>query len=101
MLTLGDLQEFAKRHELQLSVRHGRSSGQDQAVEASIWFTKERPDAWRQLLTTLTEVPITIYGTRQMTGSGATDDRLFPCYAALLDQVNAERRAIGLGRVWA
>lgn len=50
-------------------------------------------------LTNCTEVPVTIYGTRQVTGNGATDNYLYPAYAALLPQVNIKRAAIGLERV--
>lgn len=103
MLSVDELQEFAKRHDLGMRVRYGVTSargGQPPAASATIWFKREQPDAWRELMTSLTQIPVTIYGTRQVTGSGSTDNRLYPAYAALLKEVNSAREAIGLERVW-
>lgn len=47
----------------------------------------------------LTEVEVSVYGTRQVTGSGATDGLLKPAYAALLAQVNERRDSVGLQRI--
>lgn len=92
MLSIQEIEVLADQRGLQLAKRSG---------SMTIWFQPTRPDteAWVTLMTDLTEVPVTIYGTRQVTGSGATDNSLFPAYAALLPSVNAKRASIGLGRV--
>lgn len=64
-----------------------------------VWFKDQSPVAWQLLMTNLTEVDVSVYGTRQSTGSGATDDTLYPAYAALLPSVNARRAEIGLAPV--
>lgn len=65
-----------------------------------MWFNGECVDAWVKLMTHLTEVPVSIHGTRQVTGSGATDGRLFPGYAACLKEVNELRAKVGLAPVF-
>ncbi len=93
MLSIQEIELLAGKRGLQMAKRRADS--------VTIWFqpTSPDPEAWATLMTDLTEVPVTIYGTRQVTGSGATDNRLFPAYAALIPDVNAKRASIGLGRV--
>lgn len=59
-------------------------------------FTSRLPEVWRTLMSDVSEIPVTIFGTRQSTGSGATDNMLYPEYAALLKEVNAKRAEVGL-----
>lgn len=92
MLSIQEIEVLADQRGLEMVKR---------SDSMTIWFQPTKPDteAWVTLMTDLTEVPITIYGTQQVSGSGATDNRLFPAYAALLPSVNAKRAEIGLGRV--
>lgn len=64
--------------------------------EISLWLRDIRPEAWEILMSNLTEVPVSLMGTRVVSGSGALDGRLFPEYRALLKGVNEKRAAIGL-----
>ncbi len=104
MLTLEAIQALAKQHNLQLTAHYPQvsTSGIEPPKPKSltVWFREECVDAWLALMTQLTEVPVSLYGTRQVTGSGATDGRLYPSYAAHLAQVNQARQTIGLGHVY-
>jgi hypothetical protein len=59
-------------------------------------FTQEAAEAWETLASDRTEVPLVILGTRQTTGSGATDNMLYPAYRELLTSVNLKRAQAGL-----
>lgn len=103
MLTLTDLEALAKAHDLDFRARFPETTAADltppRPTAVSIRFKGVKPDAWRTLMTNLTEVDVSISGTRTVTGSGATDDMLFPEYRAMLPEVNARRAEIGLQRV--
>lgn len=75
------------------SVENGKSPS---PVALSVWFREESADVWEKLMSSLTEVPVTVLGTRQVTGSGATDNILYPAYAERLSGVNSIRASIGL-----
>ncbi len=69
------------------------------ATKITVWFTQNEPEVWCKLMTSTTDVPVTIFGTRESHPSGSLDDRLLPCYADLLPEVNERRKAIGLDPV--
>lgn len=104
MLTLQAIQALAQQHNLDLTAHYPQSSSSGieppKPKSLTVWFREECVDAWLALMTQLTEVPVSLYGTRQTTGSGATDGRLYPAYAAHLPAVNRARETIGLGRVF-
>jgi len=64
--------------------------------EISLWLRDVRPEAWEALMSDLTEVPVSLLGTRIVSGSGSLDGRLFPEYVAALERVNEKRAAVGL-----
>ena len=105
MLTLDAIQAIAQANDLDVLANYSSTSLRGlqppKPNALTVWFRHESVDAWVELMTQLTEVPLSIHGTRQCTGSGATDGRLYPGYAARLDEVNAERAKVGLGRVFA
>lgn len=104
ILSLHDIEQMALQHGLEVSVYRGEAgvSGGDlpRPKRISVRFKGECVPAWRTLMTHLTEAPVSIYGTRTVTGSGATDDQLLPGYRAILDEVNHARTQIGLDRVY-
>lgn len=103
MLTVAAIEQLALKHGLKLIARYPTIADGVQPPQPTliiIWFHEVCAEAWKTLTTSLTEVPVSIHGTRQMTGSGSTDGRLFPAYEALLGEVNATRAAIGLGRIF-
>lgn len=101
MLTLQDLKQLAESHGLEIRARYPAADGltPSQPTSVIVWFEEVCVEAWRTLMTNLTEMPVSIYGTRMSTGSGATDGTLYPAYAAALPDVNVARAAIGLGRI--
>jgi hypothetical protein len=103
MLTIQDIHELAKKHNIEFRARYDTSSEDltpPMPEYISLWFKEECVDAWRELMTKLTEVPVRLNGTRRVTGSGATDGTLFDGYKAILAEVNAARAEIGLDRVF-
>lgn len=103
MLTTTRIYELAEENDLRLTnvwetptTTDGREVPTPKLVEIRLWFTKECPLTWATLLSDVSEVEVSIRGTRRMTGSGATDGTFFPCYAALLPEVNRRREAVGL-----
>lgn len=101
MLTIQDIETLAAEQGLKLHASYpAGQEGQGKPKSLTVWFNRECVDAWVKLMTQLTEVPVDIYGTRQVTGSGSTDGRLFPGYEACLKQVNDVRAKIGLGPVF-
>lgn len=102
MLTIAEIDQLAQKHGLKLNARYPTTA---QGVKPplptsiSIWFQGVCVEAWKTLTTSLTEVPVSIHGTRQVSGSGSIDGRLYPEYEALLGEVNATRATIGLGRI--
>jgi hypothetical protein len=105
MLSIQAIQQLAKEHSLKLTAHYPQTSTEGIEPPAprslTVWFREEAVDAWEPLMTQLTEVPVSIYGTRTVTGSGATDDQLYPAYKARLPHVNATRKLIGLEPVFA
>jgi hypothetical protein len=93
VLTIKDIQELATRHPLRI---HGASDTGHAKKALTVWFEGEAPDAWEMLMSNNTEVDVRIFGTRSVTGSGSTDDRLLPVYAERLPRVNARRAELGL-----
>lgn len=99
MLTANDVYDLAEQHNMQIlnfwtsTTTRGREV--PQLREISLTFMEQKPEVWKLLMTTPTDVLISVRGTRQVTGSGATDDMLYPCYRELLPEVNAARKALG------
>ena len=100
MLTLTQIQELSDQHALKLSVQYptfkSGSLTPPKPTRVLVTFEKEAPDAWEAFMTQLTEVPVELFGTRVVSGSGALDGRLMPGYLALLPRVNSERKTMGL-----
>ena len=103
MLTVTQVYDMAEENDIRItnvwetpSTTDGRTVPTPKLVEIRLWFKKEHPLTWATLMSNLSEVPVSISGTRQMTGSGATDGTFYPCYAALLPEVNRRRAAVGL-----
>lgn len=91
VLSLEDIECLAEAHGLNVTFRRG--AGGKNVV---LWFKGDQAESWALLMTSLTEVPVTVRGTRRVTGSGATDGTLHEAYAARLAEVNATRMKIGL-----
>lgn len=104
ILTVKEIQSMASNNGLDVTAQYPKVSVTcdevPRPVSLTVWFRKESVDVWEKLMSSLTEVPVKIRGTRQMTGSGATDDLLYPAYAARLDVVNSVRASIGLERIF-
>lgn len=104
ILSLHEIEQLTQQHGLSVSVYRGEACVSGGSLPApkriSVRFKDECVPAWRTLMTHLTEVPVSIYGTRTVTGSGATDDQLLPGYRAILDEINRARAQIGLDRVY-
>ena len=103
MLTIDQIRKLAKQNDIKLTnhwqaITHDDEPAQLQSM--SLRFTREAPEAWATLMSNLSEVPCSLTGTRQVTGSGATDGTFFPCYEALLPEVNLKRKEIGLDRAF-
>jgi hypothetical protein len=99
MLTTEQIHDLAEKHQLRVvchweSSTHGRALPQLRSL--SVYIPPDHVEAWVAIMSDTTAVPVTVTGTRQVTGSGATDDTLFPCYAAELKRVNASRATVGL-----
>lgn len=103
MLNVEAIYNLANKHGLKFQAHYGNSNcatlEAPKPKSISISFHAECVAAWKALMTELTEVPVSITGTRQVTGSGATDGRLFPCYEAVVNEVNERRAEIGLAPV--
>lgn len=103
VLTVNEILSMASSNGLDVTAQYPKgyvTCGEvPRPVSLTVWFRKESVDVWEKLMSSLAEVPVNILGTRQMTGSGATDDRLYPVYAARLDVVNSVRASIGLERI--
>ena len=103
MLTINAIRDLATCHALVVTTHYPalttRGTELPKASSLTVWFKGKAPAAWETLMSDVTEVPVSLHGTRAVTGSGATDDRLLPAYAALLPGVNERRAAVGLGRV--
>lgn len=95
MLTASDIRNIAEENDLVIHEYAGIDADGPPA-RISIFFDHECPDAWFSLMTNATVVPVRIFGTRIVSGSGAIDGALKDPYAQLLKQVNDARRKIGL-----
>ena len=104
VLSLSDLEALALEHNLELSGHYPatmlKGLEPPRPVSLRIRFSRVAPEAWRILMTRLTEIPVSIHNTRRVTGSGATDNSLYPEYEVLRDEVNKARSQIGLGLVY-
>lgn len=101
-MSQGELLDLAEAHSIDVTCRWAPTSfgrALPQLMSVSLRFKKDAPQAWREINTRTFDFGCSISGTRIVTGSGATDDTLRPCYLALLDEVNARREALGLGRI--
>lgn len=99
MITIDQIHAVAERNNLRVNCtweQHTKGRDLPQMVGMRIYFPQQSPEAWAFLMSDVTAVPATLSGTRQQTGSGATDNTLHPCYAALLKEVNAKRADVGL-----
>lgn len=98
MLTRDDIYDLAEKHNIQVlnfwTSTSTRGRDVPQLREISLFLMERNPEVWKLLMTTPAEVPLTVNGTRQSTGSGATDNMLYPCYRELLPEVNAARKAL-------
>ena len=103
MWTIDAIRALARDHGLEVTTHWPSSSTTSPEApkpsSLTLWFKEPAPVAWQALMSEPTEIPVAVYGTRQSTGSGATDGMLHPGYAALLDVVNARRVEAGLERV--
>lgn len=104
MLTVEAIAQLAQDHNLEFVAHYPQSTAAGlvppSPTSLSVRFREECVDAWFALMTQLTQVPVRISGTRQVTGSGATDDRLYPGYRARLAEVNQLRATVGLSPVY-
>ena len=103
MLTIQAIKDLAKKYNLEVSYRHSSvlsSCENPKPISITIWFKEESVEAWETLMSQRSEIPVNIYGSRQVSGSGAIDGRLFPGYMAILDRVNVERQKVGLPIVY-
>lgn len=101
-MSQGELLDLAEAHSIDATCRWAPTiSGRalPQLLSVSLRFKKDAPQAWREINTRTFDFGCSISGTRIVTGSGATDDTLRPCYLALLGGVNARRDAMGLDRI--
>jgi hypothetical protein len=103
MLTPNDVYDLAEKHNIRVlnfwtsNTTRGREV--PQLREISLFLMERNSELWKLLMTTPSEVPLTVNGTRQSTGSGSTDNMLYPCYRELLPEVNAARKALGWDEV--
>lgn len=102
MLSIEKIHEIAEANNIEVTnswqpTSAGRSA--PRCLGMILRFREVKPQAWAELLSDIAEVPLTVYGTRVSTSSGATDNRLDPAYAALLPAVNARRAELGLSTV--
>lgn len=104
MFTIQDMQKLPEKHPVKVTTFYPAFSTQGSDLPKPnrivIDFQAEAPDLWEQLMTEEAEVGAHVMGTRQVTGSGSTDGRLFPVYAERLDAVNARREEIGLAPIY-
>ncbi len=104
MLTVEDIHKLATENGLDFTAHYAETCVKGveppKPSRITVWFRQECVPAWEALMSQLTEVPVALYGTRQVTGSGATDGRLFPGYAQRVKDVNQARKAAGLAPVY-
>lgn len=104
MFTIQDMQKLPEKHSVVVTTHYPafstRGSDLPTPNRIVIDFRAEDPDLWEQLMTEHSEVDAHILGTRQVTGSGSTDGRLYPVYEERLAAVNARRKEIGLNLIF-
>lgn len=100
MLTASDIHALTKDTDIQVTnYWESSTSGATlpKVVRMDISFKGEGyPEIWEKLMTNNTEFDVRIWGTRTVTGSGATDNMLKDEYFKLLPQVNKIRVELGL-----
>jgi hypothetical protein len=104
MLTVADILSLGLQYGLKVWNHYGEGPlpvGVAKPKRLTVIFNTVEPEAWKVLMTRLTEVDVMIYGTRQVHPSGSQDNRLFPKYLELLPEVNEMRARIGLAEVYA
>lgn len=102
VLSLEDIRALAQEHGLEITAHErplppGRTRvASKPSVEVVIHFKEENAPAWKAIMSVPTLIPVAVYGTRIVTGSGATDGRLKAAYAEILEEVNTTRARHGL-----
>lgn len=103
-LTVEAITALCKQHGLQVSMRYPACTlppGElPTADTVYVSFSQVNAEAWELLMTSLTDIPVELFGTRQVSGNGAIDGRLYPEYAQRLDAVNEARKTLGLPVVY-
>lgn len=102
MLSVDDIKDLAEKNNMQISFQWDKNHSGPTPPKLEgirLFFMKKAPEAWAKLLMDLSEVPVSISGTRMSTGSGATDGTFYPEYAQLLPAINVRRAEIGLDPV--
>jgi hypothetical protein len=68
----------------------------------SFWLQSDDPDLWEILLTVPVSkllAPLQVHGSRFISGNGAIDGSLKPCYRERLDKVNEKRLKYGWEKI--
>lgn len=102
MISVEQIQDLAEKNDIRINYNWDKDhSGPTppQLLGIRLFFMKRAPEAWATLMMDNTAVPVSIMGTRMVTGSGATDDTLYPEYAQMLPAINVKRAEVGLNPV--
>lgn len=103
-LSVEAIAALGTHHGLQVSMRYPACTlppGElPKADTIFVAFSQVNADVWELLMSSQTDVPVELSGTRQVSGNGAIDGRLFPEYAQRLNAVNKARNALGLSVVY-
>ncbi|MCC5610973.1 hypothetical protein LC612_30550 [Nostoc sp. CHAB 5834] len=103
MLKIEDIQKIAEDNGIEVLARYPQyceGFTPPKPISLTLYFREEKVDAWQVLMSDLTEVPVSINGTRISSPSGAIDGSLYPAYASRLSIVNAARATVGLDRAY-
>ena len=105
VLSISEVHDIAQNAGLTFRAQYDRSViglKPPAPVQLHVRFNGEavNVEAWMTLMSSLTEVPVALTGTRQISGSGAIDGTLFPAYREQLDVVNKARNIAGLTPVY-
>jgi hypothetical protein len=102
MLTIENIIAIGQAHGLEIRLQYPAQSCEagiaPKASEIRVTFPRSdfKPDAWFELVSNTTEIPVNIQGTRQVSGSGSIDGSLYPVYAERLQEANVLRSNCGL-----
>ena len=104
MLSIENIFNLAGSHPISVTSHYDActqtSNAPPKPSRMSVRFHADDPEVWSLRMTELTEVPVSMFGTRKVTGNGATEDLFKPAYSALLGEVNAKRAGLGLATVY-